>query len=107
MLDDKLVDNIELPSLIETLLTELTDTVVVNKVSLDAKAEDRPPYVAVLVGKTDSVELSSLFVVMVEVAFCVEVNSLVDATVVELTDCAEVIPLLDIVLVTVIDCMED
>ena len=101
LLDDELVgftDNMEVPLLLEMILTEVIDKRLPETDSDGAE-------VCLLTVTTGVVEFISLVdALLVEVIVCTEVSSLFDVAVVEITDAANVISLFGIVLVAVVNC---
>ena len=100
LLDSELVlfiDGIEVPSLLEMILTEVAADDEVLETELVNTSDE-----GVVLG---IVEFSLLFMtVLVEVTICAEVNVVFDAAVVEVIDGVDVILLFDTVLVDIINC---
>ena len=100
LLDSELVlfiDGIEVPSLLEMILTEVAADDEVLETELVNTSDE-----GVVLG---IVEFSLLFMtVLVEVTICAEVNVVFDAAVVEVIDGVDVILLFDTVLVAIINC---
>ena len=101
LLDDELVgftDNMEVPSLLEMILTEVIDKRLPETDSDDAEVCS----LTVTIGVVEYISLVDAL--LVEVIVCTEVNIMFDAAVVEITDAADVISLFGIVLVAVVNC---
>ena len=100
LLDSELVlfiDGIEVPSLLEMILTEVAADDEVLETELVNTSDE-----GVVLG---IVEFSLLFVtILAEVPICAEVNVVFDAAVVEVTNSVDIVLLFDTVLVAVIKC---